>query len=312
MSNAKTLVRLKSSSIKRPYTYPSTKPLDRLGIVFIVLSAAGFGTLGIFGKLAYAQGFTVSSTLFWRVTGGAIALWAWLLCNRQWHLRRPTIISALALGAVGYTLPTALFFGALTHASAGITALMFYTYPAFVAIWCWLINRKPLQRVQIMALGLALCGCLSTVNWTQETANMLGIALGIAAGCSYGAYMMVSARVLLNASPLPMAGYMLLGAAAVSVGISLRQHQFLMPATWQQMGIAFGLAVVATALPIVLLYNGLRRLDIVPASILSTVEPMLATLMGCLLLRESLWAGQLIGGALILTSTILLQLRLRR
>lgn len=306
MSNMKTLVRPKAPLAKGSFAQPSIQTLDRLGIIFIVLSAAGFATLGIFGKLAYAQGFTMTNTLFWRVTGGAIALWAWLLFQNQWHIRQKDRARALALGAVGYILPTGLFLGALAYASAGITALMFYTYPAFVAIWQWVISRKPLLRGQIIALGIAFSGCLSTVDWHQETVHPLGITLGIAAGCSYGMYMMLSARILRTASPLPTAGYMLLGAALVSIAISLRQQQFLLPATLEQASVAFGLAIIATALPIVLLYSGLRRLDVVPASILSTIEPVLAILMGFFLLRESLWVGQLIGGTLILISALLL------
>lgn len=287
----------------------SAQPINQLGVLYIVLSAAGFGSLGIFGKLAYAQGFTVLSTLCWRVAGGAITLWIWMLLSRQWRMRRSHLQQALILGAVGYTLPTGLFFGALMYTSASVTALMFYTYPAFVAIGYWATRRTPLKRLHILALGLTFAGCLSTVNWAQADVQPLGIILGIAAGCSYGIYLLLSARMVHQASPVPTAGYMLLGAAIAALGIALSQQALHWPTTLAQGGVVFGLAVVATAFPIVLLYSGLKRLDVVPASILSTLEPVLAVLMGFFLLGESLWIGQLIGGFLILSAALLLQLK---
>jgi len=285
--------------------------------------------VGLFGKLAYAQGFTVLTTLCWRVGGGAIALWIWLLLRNQWHIQRQQAIRALTLGAVGYILPTGLFFLALTYASASVTALMFYTYPAFVAVGCVATRRAPLRRLHLFALGLTFLGCLGTVDWAQADVQPVGIALGIAAGASYGLYLMLSARLLTRAAPIPTAAYMLLGAFLPTLGIvlsqyalsqyalrqyalsqyALRQYVWQWPTTFAQGGIAFGLAVVATALPIVLLYSGLKRLDVVPAAILSTLEPILAVLMGFWLLGESLWIGQLVGGFFILMAALLLQVK---
>jgi drug/metabolite transporter (DMT)-like permease len=283
--------------------------LDWPGIVLVILSAIGFSTLGIFAKLAYAQGFNMTSSLFWRVSGGAIVLWGWLLLRNQWRLRRQMAVSAFWLGALGYTLQAALFFGALQYASAGITALLFFTYPVFVALIRWLVLRQSLNSWQLLALILAFSGCLCMVNWDEAMVLPLGFGLGIASGAGYAIYLTVGARLVKQASPVQTAAYMLLGTAMVTLGLALSQNQLLFPTTPAQIGILFGLAVVATALPIVFLFVGLQRLNIVPATILSALEPVMAVVLGGCLLGEPLWPGQILGGILLLSACLLLQMK---
>ncbi|NJN48995.1 MAG: hypothetical protein HC805_03360 [Alkalinema sp. RL_2_19] len=91
-----------TSSLDRP-------SLDRWGVLLVVLSAAGFGTLGIFGKLAYAENFTVLNSLVWRLGGGATVLWLWLLGQRRWRIQRRSAIAAFSLGAIIYALQALLF-----------------------------------------------------------------------------------------------------------------------------------------------------------------------------------------------------------
>ncbi|MBE9031849.1 EamA family transporter [filamentous cyanobacterium LEGE 11480] len=293
---------------------PTRSRLDRVGILLVVLSAIGFGTLGIFGKLAYTQNFTVLNSLVWRCGGGAAVLWIGLFISQTGQPKRrggsrQSAIAAFSLGAIVYTTQAILFFGALTYMSAGVTALMFYTYPAFVAIAHWIVTRQPMPRWHLGALALTLIGCIWTVDWQQTAVHPLGIALGLAAGCTYAIYLMLSARLLKTAPPVATAAYMLSGATAVIGSLAISQQEFGWPTNWTQGGIVAGLAIVATALPIVMLFNGLKRLDVVPAAILSTLEPIAAVLLGLVWLGESLWWGQLIGGAFILTAALLLQLK---
>ena len=285
---------------------PQKSSLDPVGVMLIILSSVGFSTLAIFGKLAYANNLNPLSALSWRLGGAAIILWLWLLLQRQWHMQYRGAIAAFSLGAFGYAAQSALFFNALAHASAGVTALMFYTYPAFVALLSWIVVRKPINAWQSKALGLALLGSILTVNLNQQVANPVGIGLGIAAGVGYAFYLLLGARLVRDIPPLHAAAFMLLGAAFSVTGWAAIHQGVMIPTTSGAIVAVAGLAVLSTALPIVCLFSGLRRLDVVPAAILSTLEPVLAVLMGILLLGEQLWLGQIFGAALIITSALML------
>lgn len=286
--------------------------LDPIGMVLVLLSALGFSTLVIFGKLAYAANFDPLNTLSWRLGGAAISLWIWLLMKRQWQMSARSAIAAFCLGAFGYAVQSALLFGALSHASAGITSVMFFTYPGFVALLSWLTTRKSLGLWRVKALLLALMGCVLTVDFSNQGTNFLGIALGIGSGAAYALYMTVSARLVRNMPPLQVAAYMLLGATTSIVGWTAITQGFVLPTQPDAIVVALELALLSTALPIVCLFAGLRRLEVVPAAILSTLEPVAAVVMAIVFLGEKLWVGQLIGGALIVASALMLQMNPKR
>ena len=289
----------------------SKSQMERVGGMLVIVSALGFGTLGIFGKLAYAQGLNPLSALVWRLGGGAIALWLWLLLRNQWQIKLRSAIAAFLLGAVVYAIQSVLFFCALDQASAGMTALMFYTYPAFVAFFSWVFYRKHLSSWQMKALALAFLGCLLTVDLTNQIAKPLGIILGIASGAAYALYMIGSARLLRAIPPLATAAYMLLGATVSVTLVTIIWKGLDLPSTVMAVGVVSGLAIVATALPIVTLFAGLQRLGVVPAAILSTLEPVIAVLLGILFLGEQIWFGQILGGVLIIGSGLMLQVNSR-
>lgn len=308
MTYSPTLSKRRSSYLKEPQLKPSPFPKRHsTGVLLIVISAVGFGTLAVFGKLAFTHGLAPLSALSWRLGGAAAVLWSWLLLKKQWQVNYRVAIAAFLLGALGYALQSALFFHALAHATAGITALMFYTYPAFVALLSWAIVRQPINRWQAKALGIALLGSILTVNLRSEIASPLGIGLGIAAGGTYAFYMMLSARLVRNVPPLTAAAYMLLGAATTILGWTGFQQGIDLPTTSSAIAAVAGLAILSTALPIACLFAGLKRLDLIPTAILSTLEPVLAVMMGIGLLGEQVWLGQLFGGVLIVSSAVMLQ-----
>jgi drug/metabolite transporter (DMT)-like permease len=97
---------------------------EHAGVALCLLSAAGFGALSIFAKLAYRAGVGVIPLLTVRFALAAAALWA------LWRLRGGALPQArrlaagFGLGLVGYSLESGLFFAALTrlHGLARVVA----------------------------------------------------------------------------------------------------------------------------------------------------------------------------------------------
>ena len=69
------------------------------------------------------------------------------------------------------------------------------------------------------------------------------------------------------------------------------------------------IASVSTVMPIVLFMAGLARVGASTASIASTVEPVFTVVLAFVVLGETLGPLQLVGGALVLSAVVLLQLR---
>ena len=88
-----------------------------VGIVSCVASAAFFGAMGIFGKLAYDEGVTVGTLLSTRFVVAAGVFWAIaFLTGRAGAIRRlprRDVALALGLGAIGYAAQAGAYFAAL-------------------------------------------------------------------------------------------------------------------------------------------------------------------------------------------------------
>src|SRR3954453_10883915 len=92
------------------------------GALLCAASAAAFGAMAVFGKLAFEAGVGVITVLAIRFTLGAAILAP--LTARSWRrLPRRRLLQALALGAAGYAAQSALYFLALERVDAGLVAL---------------------------------------------------------------------------------------------------------------------------------------------------------------------------------------------
>ncbi len=283
-------------------------PDNLVGTALIVVSAAGFSTLGIFGKLAYALALNLPSILAFRFLGTAALLWAWLLWCDRWKLTPHQAIKAVLLGAVGYAVQATLFFSALLYTDVGIATLLLYTYPAFVTLLAWLIEKETPDRYRQAALGIALIGCTLTADFSQATVAPLGILFGLASGLWYSLYLTFGARLVKSVEPITTSAYVSLGAAFSFTLATLTISQFTLPNSLAGVGVITGTVLLATAIPIVTLFAAIQKIGTIRAAIVSTIEPVFAVGLGFVLLGEKLEGTQLIGGLMVVASVVLANL----
>src|SRR3954447_16053852 len=95
-----------------------------VGTVFCLASAAAFGAMGVFGKLAYDEGATVGTLLAVRFCVAAAVLWLVVLATGGWRQVRSLpgrdVVLALGLGAVGYCAQAGAYFSALERIDASL------------------------------------------------------------------------------------------------------------------------------------------------------------------------------------------------
>ena len=129
------------------------------GALLCLASAAAFGAMGIFGKLAYDEGATVGTLLAARFVLAAALFWVLSAATgggRQLRalLRRDAGI-ALALGAIGYGAQAGGYFAALERLDASLLSLLVYTYPVIVTVAAVALGRERASRRTTAALALA-------------------------------------------------------------------------------------------------------------------------------------------------------------
>jgi drug/metabolite transporter (DMT)-like permease len=290
-------------------TYPDL--LQRiLGIFLVAVSAAAFGTLAIFGRYAYAAEMDAITILFLRFSLSALVLLAILRLRRESLPRGRPLLPLIGMGAIGYVGQAFCYLAALNYASSGLVALLLYLYPAFVTVLSVVVLHERMTRLKLLALLLALIGSGLTIG--PAGGQLLGILLALGAAGIYSIYIIVGAQVMKQVSAV-QSSTVIMASAGVMAGVLMAINGPHWPATVAGWWAVAGIVIVATVLPAVTFFIGLRRVGPTTAAMISTLEPVVTVLLAAWLEAERLQPLTLIGGGLILGAVLLLtQSELRR
>lgn len=271
-----------------------------LGAGLVALSAASFGAMAIFARLAFAEGVDVPTMLFLRfaVAGGVLAIFM-ILSGRRWPTGRNRRVLIL-MGAVGYVGQSFCFFSALGHASAGLVALLLYLYPFIVTVLGVLFLNERLTRLRLGAVLAALSGT-ALILGSGIDGSPLGIGFGLAAALIYSVYILVGGKVLREEDPLAAAAVVMLAAAAV-FGMQMVVQTPAPPTTPRAWAAVIAIALVSTIVAMVGFFAGLRRLGAADAATLSTLEPVVTFVLAALVLGEPVGPLQILGGGIVLAA----------
>ncbi len=293
------------------------------GAAFIVVAATCFGTLGPLSRFAGDAGVDALSLVTWRAALGALVVTAFIAVAYVVAGFRPKALRSLPArdrwfvlaAAVANTILNFAAFVAFERISIALTLLVFYLYPAGVAVasTAWFGDR--LDRVQWVALGVSLTGMGLVVAGAGSLGALdpLGIGLAFLAAIAQAFYVLAArhgfARVPgPQAAALSMAGaatlYLLIALVVGAVG-NLAQPVASSAALWP----VVLAGVVGAGIPTLCFITGIRRLGPSRAAILATLEPVVGVGLAAWLLSEQPAPIQLVGGALILVAAVLLQVR---
>ena len=275
-----------------------------------MLGAFCFGAIAIFVVLARRTGAPLTSILTWRFLTAAVLLTIAAGGVRALRIPRPRALRILLIGGGGQALISFLALRALDHLPAGTNAFLFYTYPAWVAIFAFVSGTERVDLRRLVALAISFIGIATMVGtpWSDTTdVPLVGVLLALSAAACYGLYIPAIGRMQKGIAPTVMSAYVSLGAGIVHLVNGLVTGTLtvqLAPAAWVSIA---GFAVIGTAVAFLLFLRGLAVLGSVRTAIVSTIEPFFTTLLGALVLAQPLPPTTLAGGAAIALAVILLQ-----
>ena len=189
------------------------------------------------------------------------------------------------------------FYEALSRIPLGIAVAVEFIGPLAVAL------GGSRRRLDLVWVAFAVVGILLLTNGTARPLSALGVALAALAGCFWGAYILVSARVgraFDDSSGLVMA--MAVGALVTApVGVVAGGVRLAHPALLAQ-GAAVG--ALSSAIPYSFELEALRRIRASTFGVLMSLEPALAALAGFLVLDQRLAARALLGIAFVVAASL--------
>lgn len=273
---------------------PRRSPLGRVPPVTLLLGSivsvqiGAAVAKGLFGALGPA------GTSLLRVGFAAILLLA------VWRpsLRRRTRAQALVVMGFGLTLAlmNTLFYGSLQRVPLGIAVAIEFVGPLGVAV------AGSRRALDVAWVALAAAGIALLAPWGGNRIDPLGVALALAAGGCWAAYILLSAR----------AGRLFSDGSGLALAMAVATLAMLAPGI-AQAGVALtrplnllagaGVAVLSSAVPYSLEIEALRRMPARVFGTLMSLEPAVAALAGLILLGERLAGRDLAAIALVMLAS---------
>lgn len=217
----------------------------------------------------------------------------------------------LLLAAAATAVYQAGFLFAVSRTGAALaTAVALGVAPVATGICAWIVDRDHLGARWAAGTAAAVAGCGLLLLPGASQVDATGIVLGIVAGICYGLYTVAAKRFGACAVNMPaaVAATLLVGGLMLSPALAVHAHAMLSPAS---LALLAWLGLVSTAAAYMFFVIGLERVSASTAGTLSLAEPLVAALLGLLVLGERLSRLSTIGMLLLLGGLIVVSIPVR-
>jgi DME family drug/metabolite transporter len=232
------------------------------------------GSIGLLLFAGYTNGFKSILTLFHNP-------WVWVM----------------ALGVSGY--PYFFFVGTDISGVAFGTLISLALAPFFTGLFVWLWKKRVPRRIWILSTAISVLGLLCLSYYALESSiSLSGVLASLLASIGYAIYTVVGSEttnVQISAVSLLAVSFFI--ASLVFVPFTYNKLSFLSTSSGLLLSVWLGL--LATALAYVFFAYGLEHLRAGEIATLNLAEPLVAALLGILVLGETLGTLGLLGCGLI-------------
>ncbi|OGT45876.1 MAG: hypothetical protein A3E83_00675 [Gammaproteobacteria bacterium RIFCSPHIGHO2_12_FULL_41_20] len=280
--------------------------------LLVAISGILYGFLGFLGTAVLQEKMAISAMLFWRFFVAGIWIFLFSLKNSPqgifYQTNKRALFFMFFLGAISYAGSSEFYFIASQYTGTGLAMVIFFSYPVIIALVSWIIHRKHLSIGMILTLITMTIGLFLLQDTSIHQFSVVGVLFGIIAAICYAMYVIGSKRIsstAVNSNLLTM--MVCFGSAFIFLVLAISSHTFVFPHAIKSWLYLLALGILATALPIQLMLEGLKYISSMRASIISVLEPLVTVLVGILLLDETVSNIQMLGACIILGSALLIQ-----
>ena len=285
------------------------------GTLLVVAAAIFWGTMGTFSRYLNTYSFSAFEVTAVRLTVALIAIASYLLIFKRslFKIKLKDIWCFLGTGIASLSFFSICYFKSLDYVSISTATVLVYTSPVFIMLMSMILFKERLTRVKFIAIILAIAGSI-LVSGSTFGGEPIGIVLALLSGFFYALYTIFSKFALMRGyTSLTIVFYTFLFAAVCCAPF----------ANWASLStvitepdlklwlLCLGMGIVTGFIPYLLYSRGLELIESSRASILATLEPVIATLLGLICFGEGLGVPNVVGILLVLSAVVILSIKFK-
>lgn len=279
--------------------------------IMIIAAGSLWGMLGIFVRSLDAYGFTSLEITCLRSLVTFLLILAFLLCydKNQLKIRKNDLWMFAGSGILSIAFFSFCYFKTITLSSLSAAAVLLYTAPVFAVFLSAILFKETVSRIKILALVLAVTGCAFTTGLFGGDSNLTvsAVLFGLGAGFGYSLYSIFGKFALKKYSALTLTFYTfvfsfiatLLMAHPVSLAGKIASHP-------KSILTIILCGIFSGVVPYILYTFGLGYTEAGRASILASIEPVMATCISVLYFGEPLGLTGVCGIVLVLAALVIM------
>ncbi len=272
-----------------------------LGVVAVSVAA-------VFIKLSSAPSLVIAS---YRMLLAFICLLPWAILRHRGELmgqlRKDLLLTMLS--GIFLALHFASWISSFQYTSVASSTVLVSTQPIFAVVLSYLLFKERVTRRQLIGIMLAFAGSIiigvADAAQSASSESMLGNGLALLGAVFAALYFLCGRSVRQRVTVIPYAT-VAYGISAVTLLLITKASAIpLYPYSWREFSLFAALAVVCTVIGHSSLNWSLEYLPAAAVGVAVLGEPIGASVWAVLLFNEIPSAGQLWGGALLLSGIIL-------
>lgn len=278
----------------------------------ILAAAALWGIIGLWNRRLMAAGLSPQCVVTVRNFGGMVLLALFFLVRDRsvFQVERRHLKYFFGTGVVSVVFFTVCYFSCQRLCSLAVASILLYTAPSFVVLLSAVLWKEPVTKKKLLALGLTLVGCACVCGIFDRglSVTIPGLLLGLGSGFFYALYSIFGRYALALYGSMTVTVWTFLFAGPAS--LLLARPAELAAAFGTDPGLlwtALGLVVFSTAAPYILYTWGLARTEPGRASIMASLEPVVASLAGVLAFGEPMGPLTALGILCVLAGVYILR-----
>lgn len=289
----------------------TNKNTKGLSVFFILLAGCLWGCMGLFVRPLNKKGFSSWDIVFVRAVVTMLCMGIFLIIydRKMFRIKLKDIWCFLGTGLLSIVFFNLCYFKEITLTTLSVAAILLYTAPAFVMVISAFCFKEIFTGRKLLSLAFSFVGLIFVTGVIGDAGRLTlnTLLIGLGAGLGYALYSIFGRYALERGyHTFTISFYTFLFA---TIGTLFFSHPlFIMKQVTSSagsIGFVLAFALVSTVIPYIVYTIGLKEVENGFASIIASIEPVIATINGILWFREKLRVGVIIGIVLVLMGIII-------